>query len=92
MRYEIDKDNAIRVYNDSQKVPFALQPNWPDGTPWANYDEAKEWAELLIESMTDKTTKFLPGISPDTHPELRPEPVEIDPETGMPVEPTDLEA
>jgi len=49
MKYEIDENNAIRIFNNGETVPFGYQPDWPDGTPWANVDEAKDWAELLIE-------------------------------------------
>jgi len=87
MKYEIDEQNAIRVYNEGETVPFAYQPDWPDTTPWADADEAKAWAELLIESMQNPDSEFIPGVSPDKHPRPRPEPVEYDFETGEPVEP-----
>jgi hypothetical protein len=74
MRYEIDSKNAIRVYDDGQDVPFAYQPDWPDATPWASKKEAKAWAELLIVSMQNLESEFLPGASPSNHPKLRPEP------------------
>lgn len=68
MRYEIDKNNTIRVFNDLEDFPFALQPNWPDGTPWANREEAEAWAQLLIESMQNNLSEFMPGTSPENHP------------------------
>ena len=85
MKYEIDENNAIRIFNNGETVPFGYQPDWPDGTPWANVDEAKDWAELLIESMQNPDSEFLPGMSPDNHPRPRPEPVRYDPETGEPI-------
>ena len=85
MRYEIDEKNAIRVWNDGEDVPFAYQPDWPDTTPWANKAEAKAWAELLIESMQNPESEFIPGTSPDNHPRPRPEPVQYDPNTGKPI-------
>lgn len=88
MRYEIDNKNAIRVFNDGEDFPVAFQPDWPDTTPWASADEAKQWAELLIESMENPESEYLPGISPDEPKRLRPEPVEIEPETGLPVKET----
>lgn len=91
MRYEIDKENAVRVFDDGQDIPFAYQPDWPDMTPWANKAEAKAWAELLIESMQNPASEFIPGTSPVNHPRKRPEPVELDPETGLPVEFEDTE-
>jgi len=86
MRYEIDKNNAVRIFNNPENVPFVFQPDWPDTTPWADADEAKDWAELLIQSMQNTESEFIPGTSPDNHPRPRPEPVEIDPETGEPIE------
>jgi hypothetical protein len=74
MRYELDQNNAIRVWEDGQDLPFAFQPDWPDTTPWANKEEAKSWAELLILSMEDPTSEFVPGDSPSNHPKPRPEP------------------
>ena len=76
MRYEIDDNNAIRVFSEGQSVPFCFQPDWPDSTPWASKAEAENWAELLIESMTNLETTHVPGNSPNTHPAIRPEPVE----------------
>ena len=85
MRYEIDDKNAVKVYNDGQNVPFAYQPDWPDTTPWADADEAKAWAELLIESMENPNSDFIPGTSPENHPRPRPEPARYDPDTGEPI-------
>ena len=78
--------NKSYVYlQDGEDVPFAHQPDWPDATPWADADEAKAWAELLIESMQNPKSEFIPGTSPSNHPRPRPEPVEIDPVTGQPI-------
>jgi hypothetical protein len=78
-RFEIDTDNAIRIW-DSQSVsennaPFILQPDWPDVTPWADSAQATDWAEVFIASLIDPESEFVAGNSPDTHPALRPEPV-----------------
>jgi hypothetical protein len=52
--YRIDSDNAVLIYSDAQpNDPIILQPNWPDGTPWASSQEASTWAESLITSMTN---------------------------------------
>jgi len=87
MRYEIDENNAVRVFNDGEDVPFAYQPDWPDATPWASKAQVKDWAELLIESMQNPESEFIPGTSPDNHPRPRPEPVQYDPNTGEPISP-----
>jgi hypothetical protein len=80
-RYEIDAQNAIRVWDNENPnendAPFFLQPDWPDATPWADKAEAQAWAEQLILSMTDETAD-LPGENPDqpTNPRVIAEPVE----------------
>jgi hypothetical protein len=51
MRYEIDSDNAVRVWNDGEETPFLFQPDWPDGTPWADAQEAESWAIAKIEEI-----------------------------------------
>lgn len=56
-RYEIDESNAIRAWDDGNPDelgrPFLLQPEWPDGTPWANKEEATAWAEAFVKMMED---------------------------------------
>lgn len=71
-RYEINSLNEVRVWNVGEEAPFALQPDWPDGTPWASAEEATAWAELYIESLEDPTSEFVPGESPDTPRKPRP--------------------
>ena len=77
-RFEIDTDNAIRIWdndnpNDSS-APFMLQPDWPDVTPWSDAAQATDWAEVFIASLVDPLSEFVAGHSPDTHPAIRPEP------------------
>lgn len=61
-RYEIEEEtNAIRVYYDGADVAGLFQPHWPNGTPWANREEAEEWALLFIASIEDETAPFAPG-------------------------------
>lgn len=76
MRYEIDNKNTVRVFEEGSDIPFALQPTWPDNTAWTTKAEAKDWAELLIESMQNPLSEFIPGTSPDNHPMKRPEPTQ----------------
>ena len=79
-RFEIDTDNAIRIWDNvtigDEGAPFMFQPDWPDTTPWANSAEAKDWAEVFIAALIDPNSEFVTGGSPDTHPAIRPEPVE----------------
>jgi len=84
-RFEIDTDNAIRVWDNENPnendAPFMFQPDWPDVTPWADAAQATDWAEVFIASLVDPESEFVAGNSPDTHPALRPEPEpEITPE------------
>ncbi|MDB4418069.1 hypothetical protein N9262_02335 [Akkermansiaceae bacterium] len=65
MRYEIDKKNAVRIFNDGDEAPFLFQPDWPDNTPWSSKAEATAWAKAAIEAFTNPESEFLPGESPD---------------------------
>jgi len=84
-RFEIDNDNAIRIWDNEtpneNDAPFMFQPDWPDVTPWADAAQATDWAEVLIASLLDHNSEFVAGNSPNTHPAIRPEPEpEIAPE------------
>lgn len=78
-RYEIDENNALRMWDDENpnelNAPFLLQPDWPNGTPWANKEEVTAWAELVIASMENPESELLPGPSPSqpTQPREVPE-------------------
>jgi hypothetical protein len=78
--YEIDTDNAVRVWDlenpNEFNVPFLFQPVWPDGTPWSDRSEAEAWVELFIDSMLDEASEFLPGENPAEPKRLRPDPTE----------------
>lgn len=86
-RYEIDKDNTVRAWNDAtpneNDAPFLLQPDWPNGTAWANKDEAESWVKALIESLENPTSEFLAGDGPDQplvpRPAAEPAPAEETP-------------
>jgi len=79
-RFEIDSNNAIRVWDNENpnenEAPFMLQPDWPDTTPWADVAQATDWAEVFIASLNDPASEFVAGDNPDSHPAIRPEPVE----------------
>ena len=62
-------DLEVSSINDA---PNFLQPDWPDGTPWANKEEASSWAEIFIESLKNPYSEFIPGLSPSSHPTPRP--------------------
>ena len=77
-RFEIDTENAIRIWDkqtpNENGAPFLFQPDWPDVTPWASSAQATDWAEVFIASLVDPASEFVAGNSPSTHPSLRPEP------------------
>ena len=56
-KYEIDAENAIRVWdlnnlNDDMpgNPPFFYQPTYPDNAPFADADDAKNWIENVINN------------------------------------------
>lgn len=71
MRYEIDENNAVRVFNEGEDVPFIFQPDWPNTTPWADKAEAEAWAVAKIAELADSTAP-LAGINPENPTEQRP--------------------
>ena len=78
--FEIDTDNAIRIWDNENPnendAPFMFQPDWPDLTEWESTAQATDWAEVFIASLVNPDSEFVAGNSPDTHPAIRPEPVE----------------
>lgn len=79
-RYEIDSDNAIRIwFDENAEAPGLLQPTWPDGTAWGSKKAAETWAKAYIASIEDPTAP-LAGDNPKTPTVPRPEPVEVAPE------------
>tara|TARA_R110001606_G_scaffold19274_2_gene70994 strand:- start:176 stop:496 length:321 start_codon:yes stop_codon:yes gene_type:complete len=67
MKYEINADKSfeLRIWlEDETKQPTIIQPHWPDGTAWANYEEAEGWAEATLAQFTDPAIKFIAGSSP----------------------------
>ena len=61
IRYELDEDNAVKVFYPDSDVPSLLQPTWPNGDAWASAAEASAWAELYIASINDETAPYAPG-------------------------------
>lgn len=70
IRYTINENEefAIRMWNDDNPYaggePFFYQPDWPDGTKWASYEEADTWAKRYIAMMENKENGA-PGSGPD---------------------------
>jgi hypothetical protein len=72
--YEIDEDGAVNIFTEAQEEPVILQPTWPDGTAWASEEEASEWAQTYINSLTDPDYEFIVGISPEEPKRPKPAP------------------
>lgn len=70
-RYTID-NNAISVWNIEhtwQPEPFLLQPERPDGTPWANEAEAQQWIESLLNGWIQSEKELIEQESITTEEE-----------------------
>jgi hypothetical protein len=55
MRYEIDQNNAVRIFNDGEDVPFWFQPDYPNLDAFDSPEEATEWADLAIASFAPES-------------------------------------
>lgn len=60
-RYEVDSNNAVRIYVNDSQVPMLFQPTWPNQTPWASSEEASQWAELYIAAATVADAPYAPA-------------------------------
>ena len=87
-KYELGPKYEISVWDldnpTPENVPHFFQPNWPDGTPWANKAEAENWAKALIELLSNPDCEFQPGDSPDQP--LKPKPPRPEPILPEPLE------
>lgn len=61
MRYEIDQDNAVRIYEDGKDVPFVFQPDYPNGTPFEDAEAAAAWADKVIAHHSDPEKNEFPA-------------------------------
>ncbi len=75
--FEVDDNNAVRIFREGQEAPVIFQPDWPNGTPWADKAEATSWAELYVRSFEDAEVAELPGDSPEEPTRARPEAPEV---------------
>lgn len=60
MRYEIDENNAVRIWDDMNPEPFWFQPTYPNGDTFDTSREAEAWALLAMASQSD-TEPFPPN-------------------------------
>ena len=49
----IEFTEGVLTINDGT-ITFLSQPCWPNGTPWADETEARNWAALALASMNDE--------------------------------------
>jgi len=63
--YQLDEDNAIRIYHEEREgdEPVIFQPHYPNGDAWPNAEAAAEWAQILIDSLDNPESEFIPGNS-----------------------------
>ena len=48
MDYVIDADNCVTITLDADSNSYLVQPNYPDGTPFATKADAENWAKAWI--------------------------------------------
>lgn len=82
----ITDKTEVEIWEDGAEAPMLRQPNWPDQTPWKDVAEATNWGEIYLEALQNPESEFVAGNGPDSHPLPRPV-IELDPETGLPVQP-----
>jgi hypothetical protein len=61
MYYEIDENNAVKIYDGINPEPFWYQPHYPNEDAFDSKEEATAWAELAMASQTDETAPFPPN-------------------------------
>ena len=71
MRYEIDENNAVKIFHEGETVPFIFQPDYPNLDKFDTSEEAEEWAKLEIAALTDDSAPHAPigkGIAGEPKP------------------------
>lgn len=71
MRYEITNNNTVLVFNNDETVPFILQPHYPNGEPFASYEDAENWAKAKVEELSDSDALEAP-LGPNLPRKVRP--------------------
>ena len=61
LRYELDADNAVKVFYPDSDVASLYQPTWPNGDAWTDAAEASAWADLYLASINDEAAPFAPN-------------------------------
>jgi len=61
LRYELDADNAVKVFYPDSDVASLYQPTWPNGDSWSDAAEASAWADLYLASINDEAAPYAPN-------------------------------
>jgi len=59
-RIKVLENNTVEIFIEGQVAPTIRQPNWPNGEAWASAEEAREWAEMYVESIEDENAPYSP--------------------------------
>lgn len=52
MKYEIDEQNAVHMWDDINPEPFLYQPHYPNGDSFDTKEEAEIWAKYKLDELT----------------------------------------
>lgn len=76
MRFEIDKDNAVLIFQTEDGVPSIYQPGDPanEGAPFTSKAAAEKWAkDLIAEIEAAKVAATVVEETPAEEPATTPE-------------------
>lgn len=76
MKYEIDENNIVRMWDDINVEPFLYQPHYPNGDSFDSKEEAEIWAKYKLEELTIKEAPEAP-IGKNFPPTPKPTPEEM---------------
>jgi hypothetical protein len=62
MRFEIDENNAVKIWQDDAEIPFIYQPNYPAGNNFENGADAESWAVAKINEFADIDAPAAPNF------------------------------
>jgi len=62
LTYTINQNSfVVNIYISGNPTPIIYQPNWPNGTSWNSYNDAENWAQLCILSISDPEAPYAPA-------------------------------
>lgn len=63
MRYEINSNNAVLIYSDTQTEPVIFQPHYPNGDAFADAADAESWAQAKVAEFDDIDAPCAPNFA-----------------------------